>query len=285
MGHTIIIDDLDSSQIHFFKGQAKAVMPEEKTKDYYQWLATGDRSFDIAIQERILEPIKNGMLVGKFDDRKFRYSGHSVQDGVHQVFLGPTHFGEMNATTWALNEDEEKLQELMRRGLEDHGEIWAYFSHGIAANAVPVTSDGYVLAFKRGPNVKRPGWYHDLGGMIDTDFSEFEKEDPTYTINETIERVLRKEFVQEAGQGEIQLVRTGLVFDPFSTADFIYIAYLPVDLSTFLKMHKKAIDAIENEEVIALSGAQEVDNFLQSNKKICPTGRGAYEIYLKQSSQ
>ena len=49
----IFIDGLTEDNFIISKGDARAILPEDKTADFYRWAATGLRGFDIAIEERI----------------------------------------------------------------------------------------------------------------------------------------------------------------------------------------------------------------------------------------
>ncbi len=263
-------------------GLAKAVHPTEKGKPYYQWLETGARDYQTALRERIALPMQNGMLVGKFDDRKYRLDSARKDASSNKwiVRIGPTHFGEMEATAFSLASDAERFADLIRAGAETFEDPFAYFAKGIAVNAVPVTSDGYAHVFKRGPKVKRPGWWHDLGGMLDSDLSIFEKPDPSAEFRERLKRVLLGEFKEEMGAGNVDLIFTGLAYDALATADFTFIANIPVTSSEFIAGRGLASGGDENDNVLPLKSKQEVRDFLKSPRQICYTGRAALELYL-----
>ena len=98
----ILTLDLNDSNFEVRKGRAKNILPEEIEKDYYKWVNTGSTFYDIALEERILKPIENGLLIVrrpdgsiKFDDRKLRFDSYLERNGHYELFVAPTHFGEM----------------------------------------------------------------------------------------------------------------------------------------------------------------------------------------------
>jgi len=275
----ISLDDIVIEQ-----GLAKAVHPTELSAPYYQWLETGARDYPTAMRERITLPIQHGMLVGKFDDRKYRLDSvrKDADSNKYIVSIGPTHFGEMEATAFSLANDAERFAELIRAGVETFEDPFAYFARGIAVNAVPVTSEGYAHVFKRGPKVKRPGWWHDLGGMLDCDLSIFDKADPSAEFRERLKRVMLGEFKEEMGASNANLVFTGLAYDALATADFTFVAYLPVTSDEFIAGRGLAAGADENANVLPLKSKQEVRDFLKSSRQISYTGRAAIELYLRR---
>src|SRR3989344_553535 len=97
---------------------------ERESKEYYKWLKTGSREYDVALEERIRSPVKEGMLIVKypdgsvrFDDRKLRFDGIEYNDGIYVICVGPTHFDEMRSVDLKARKDVDFFARVRVKGI------------------------------------------------------------------------------------------------------------------------------------------------------------------------
>lgn len=290
----IMLLSLTGDNFEVKPGLAKAILPEETEKDYYKWASNSHRSreFALALEERILEPIKNGMLIVKrpdgsvkFDDRKLRFDSYTQEeDGQYTIYAGPTHFGEMKSVDVKAMKDPAFSESIAQRGLADFNDRSAYFSSCFAVNAVPLTENGSLHLFKRSEKSEiYPGHWHVIGGMLDTDLTFFNTGNPTASLKDLVLNRIKAEFKEETSAEQVRFQLTGLVRSLPSTADFTYIARIPMNSKEFVDLSKSAEDSADHQDIMVLSSREEVTSFLKGSERITPTGYGSLVQYLKAS--
>lgn len=283
----VLADDLREKGYQIEKGLAMAVHSTLLGKpSFYPSEATLGRDYDIAMKERITDAMEQRLInKGRFNDRKPRFAGlrRDPKDNSYIIAVGPTHFEETKATTLAGIKNRRVYTLLRQDGQMDHGDPRAYFAYNFAANTVPVSDEGYALAFRRSPNAEiYPNHWHTIGGMIDTDFSFWNKKDPSIEFRYMIDERMLKELKEELGvlPSELSLELTGLV-DGFSTVDFTYAARIFLPAEEMLRRGKSAEDAADHTKTKILRTPGEVHDFLLSSEPLVPDGVGGMLLYLK----
>jgi len=292
MTYEILIKHLGTEGFTVEKGLAKAVLPDDRGKDYYQWLGEeGSRDFDTALEERITLPYENGLLVVretdgsiKYDDRKMRYSHTDSANGSNVIYVGPTHFKEFRNANLKAIADEEFNKSLRSRGEREFQDPWAYFANPFATNAVPVTDDGYVHIVKRNEIVETmPGYWHVVGGMMDTNLSLFEDPNPTETLKDLIKKGIAKEFKEEGDLESVTFSLTGLARS-INAVEFTHIAYVESTSQEFIDSFEAA-KGKEHADIRAFSTNEALRDFLtslpESGEKMVPTGHASLLCYLE----
>jgi len=289
LDNRVLIDDLTEENLVVVKGDAKAILDEEVGKDYYAWLGEDrSRDFDVALEERIKRPIENSMLIVlnpdetvKFDDRKLRYDSHLKSDGRNIVRLGPTHFQEfLNVDNRAI-QDDEFFGATMRRGISDFGDPGVYHSCVIAVDAIPISTERYVMMFKRSDDAKVcPGMWHIIGGMHTTDYSFFGDRNPSRTLKSQLRESLERELKQEADNEGARLEMVGLVDNFPGSVNFSYLAYVGVGYKEFLDARMGAEDRGDHSDAHVLKSKDKVYEFMKK-ENLVNAGYGDMLLYLK----
>jgi hypothetical protein len=286
----VIIRDLREDGFSISKGEAKAILEEERDEDYYRWAETGARDFATASRERIERPYEEGMLVVRkpdgtirFDDRKIRYAGHSNSGGHYDIQLGPTHFGEVQKADIRASVEPAFRDRLVQQGERDFGDSFAYFARLLAVSGVPVTAEGGVHVFKRSERVEMyKSHWHVIAGVFDGNTTVFEAEDPSAELKQQLRANMLREFEEEAASRVSELELIGL--SQGIGANFAYIAHLVMSGSEFLESVSRADDHTDHVEAKTLVGKAQLGEFLRRERKIVPAGRGSLEIYLERFS-
>src|SRR3989344_906660 len=195
------------------KGLARAIHPSElegDIKDYYQSLYDSSRDHDTALEQRILRPMRKGLLIVKnpdgsikFDDRKIRVDKVKKTEDGYFIYLAPTHYGEVRASNIMAIKDRDNLwyETLRVAGLSpDFSDEKAFFANNLTVCTSIVSKEGYVLLFLTTPNnTYYPEHWHVGGGQYDTEFEEFDQKDPSQYFLEKLKHTAKKEVKEEVG--------------------------------------------------------------------------------------
>jgi len=180
--------------------------------------------------------------------------------------------------------DSEFSESIAKKGIADFYDENVYFSSCFAVNAVPLTEEGNVHLFKRSEKSEiYPGHWHVIGGMLDTDLTIFNDSNPTERVKELVLNRIKTEFKEEVYTKGVDFNLTGLVRNLPSTADFTYIARIPIGTKQFLENTKLAEDSSDHQDIRTFRSKEEVLQFLRGSEKITPTGYGSLIQYLKTS--
>lgn len=282
-------------KIHITKGKAKAILPEERNKKYYQFVTDfDDRSYDKTLRERIELPSENGMLIGKntlggvIDDRKLRYSGHQKSDGRGNYILGiaPVHFGELQSVDKRAVNDEEFRDRVMRLGLANFENERAYFANVMGITALPLTRDNEVVLFQRAQKIELyPGYWHAMGGQLVPDLERydlFKEERPSDKFRKLLREEMEKEVLEEMNLTS-DLVNLSLrLLEADVNVSFDYLARINLPSELILERIRSAKDRKEHQNILVLKNMQEVTNFLDREKTITPGAKFLLNNFLSQ---
>ncbi len=289
----LVLEIYNSKDFKIGKGLAKAISEKELEKKYYNWVDKQklSRDFDTALEERINIPLNNGMLLVKnpdgsikFDDRKLRYDRCEITNNVYTFYIGPSHFGENQATNIPCIKDKELYEYLRSEGLKNFNDREAYFANIIATNTTIETKEGYALVFKRSSNseIYADHW-HVIGGHVTTDFKLFEEKNPSTYFKKLLKKRMLTELEEELGMKPKQLKLTGFAHDS-SGSDFTYMAKTEKTVEEILKTSKHAMDAADHSSLKKLKPEQ-LAEFLLTEEKIVPVGFGSLLLYLNKKNK
>jgi len=294
MKHTkyIEITDLHNKKFGIEKGLAKAISEKELDKKYYQWVDKQklSRDYDTALEERINKPLENNMLIVrnkdgsiKFDDRKLRYDWH--ENNFYTFYIGPTHFGENQATNIPCIKDKELCEYLKNEGIKNFNDADAYFANIVAVNATIETKEGYALMFRRSPDSEIfANYWHVIGRHVKTDLKLFEKKHPSGSyFKKLLKKQMLAELEEEISLKPEQLILTGFAHN-FAGSDFTYIAKTGKTAEEILENSKNAQDLADHSSVKKLK-PEELAEFLLNEEKIVPVGFGGTLLYLKHKNK
>ena len=289
----IVMDLQDDKDFKIEKGKAKAISEKELDKKYYSWVNKQNlsRDFDTALEERINNPLENGMLMVrnpdgsiKFDDRKLRYDKCELENNMYTFYTGPAHFGENQATNIPSLSDKQLHDYFRDKGITNFNDSKAYFANIIATNVTLETKEGYILVFKRSTDseIYADHW-HVIGGHINTDLKIFEKKNPTKDFKKIISNQILAELREELAIKPKKFKITGFVYG-VSGADFTYMAETDETTDEILKKAKHAQDATDHSSFKKLNPEQ-LAQFLLEEPHIVPVGFGSLLLYLKHKDK
>ncbi|MEK6874775.1 MAG: hypothetical protein AABX52_03435 [Nanoarchaeota archaeon] len=316
--------------IKFSSGKAKAVTFEELIqKSYYggvrqalrqklhRDIVEGDEylvplDFNTVLEQRIEWALSNKEInKGKFDDRKLRFSGYDKRDNNICLYLGPSHFEEHAATNIKSISDLSFREELLKKGVRDYGDQFAYFADNLALNCVVLTSeqDGSerVLIGKRSAQQRSyPGFWHNIGGFADSkDIFPLLQANDSDGIRSALGAAMKKELLEEAAIADNDLVsikEIGVSYG-WNSFDINYIAKItsPADY-VCTKGHFKSKDKEEHSGFISTTFEDHVavlagDSIFDSKdgvikrpadaapSDVVPIGLGGLLIYIGQRDE
>lgn len=289
----MVLELYSNEEFKVEKGLAKAISQKELDKKYYQGVDKQklSRDFDTALEERIKNPLNNGMLVMrnpdgsvKFDDRKMRFNRCEMEDNTYTFYIGPSHFGENQATNIPCIKDKELFTYLKHEGIKNFNDLEAYFANIIAVNATIETKEGYALVFKRSPDseIYADHW-HVIGGHVKTDLELFKKKNPSKYFKRLLKKQILAELEEELSLKPKHLHLTGFAHN-FSGSDFTYIAKTNKTVEEIIKTSKTAQDLTDHSGFKKLKPEQLVE-FLLTEEKIVPVGFGSLLLYLNKKNK
>lgn len=289
----MVMELYSSKALKIEKGLAKAISQKELGKKYYSWIDKQklSRDFDTALEERINKPLENGMLIVKnsngyikFDDRKMRFDKCEIENNTYTFYIGPSHFGENQATNIPCIKDKELYSYLKNEGIKNFNDLEAYFANIIAVNATIETKEGYALVFKRSldSEIYADHW-HVIGGHVKTDLKLFKKKNPSKYFKRLLKKQILAELEEELLLKPKHLILAGFAHN-FSGSDFTYIAKTNKTVEEILKTSKTAQDLTDHSGFKKLKPEQLVE-FLLTEEKIVPVGFGSLLLYLNKKNK
>ena len=276
--------------IQIEKGPARAIHPSEleKRKGYYQRLYDSSRDHNTALEQRILRPMEEGLLIVKnpdgsikFDDRKLRVDKVKKTEDGYFIYLAPTHYGEVLASNVRAIKNKEWHRTLRHEGLWHHNDPEAFFANNLTVCTSMVSKEGYVLLFLTTPNnTYYPEHWHVGGGQYDTEFEEFDQKDPSQYFLEKLKHTAKKEVKEEVGI-DVAPVLTGIV-DGLSAVDATFFGKTDTDMKKIEEAWKTAKDRSEASKYLVLEGPQAIVDFLRDQgAKIFPASIVNLMLYLR----
>lgn len=289
----ILADFQENKDFKIRKGKAKAISKKELNKNYYQYVNKTElsRDFDIALEERINKPLKEGLICGKhsskqggFEDRKLRLDKLEIVRNNPFLYIGPTHFYEQLDTCLSTVRNKKLFDYFIKQGIQNFNDEHAYFADAIGVSALVETSEGYILSFQRSEkSLEYKSYWHLVAGYVDTDFKFFEEKEPSDHFKKLIDKTLLNELNEEGGLVPSQIQRLGVVRDLLGV-NFAYLAKINKDFGAVLNSIKNAKDFSEHSSVQKFKLKELVD-FLINEQRIVPIAFGGLLLYLKNKDK
>lgn len=292
----VLISGLRSEEnISIARGEAKAILPNERDKDYYKWVSnpmdSSSRKYDTALRERIQKPLENNLLIVKNDDRKIRFSGYTF-DGRYQgedeytMKIGPTHFGELQSVDKVAVNDLEFREEVMRLGVEKYKDERAYLANVLSVSALPITKDNKPILFKRSSKAELySDHWHIIGCQLDPDEDNYDLFSGSYAsdrfrnlLRSNMEREILEEMAINPNEVNLKLrmLTAGI------NIGFDYFAKIDLSSEEILERISHAKNKKEHDNFLFLDSKEELENFLKSGEKMVPEGEFVLKDYLEQ---